>query len=228
LLGARPRLGRALAWLGVGSLFLLSLPVVSHALLRSLEPPALDLRRPGEAQAIVILGGGVRRNAAEFGGDTLARLTLERVRYGALVARATRLPVLVSGGSVSGGTAEAALMKRALEQEFNVEVRWSEERSRDTRSNAAESAAILLPAGIKRVLLVAHGFDMPRASAEFATAGLQVTPAPTVIAGQDRGFDHAFELLPSMSALQGSYYALYELLAETVRRLRQAFTGSAP
>ena len=228
LLGARPRLGRALAWLGVGSLFLLSLPVVSHALLRSLEPPALDLRRPGEAQAIVILGGGVRRNAAEFGGDTLARLTLERVRYGALVARATRLPVLVSGGSVSGGTAEAALMKRALEQEFNVEVRWSEERSRDTRSNAEESAAILLPAGIKRVLLVAHGFDMPRASAEFATAGLQVTPAPTVLAGQDLSFDHAFELLPSMSALQGSYYALYELLAETVRRLRQAFTGSAP
>jgi len=207
---------------------LLSLPVVSQALLRSLEPPALDLRRTGDAQAIVILGGGVRRNATEFGGDTLARLTLERVRYGALVARATRLPVLVSGGSVSGGTAEAALMKRALEQEFNIEVRWSEERSRDTRSNAAESAAILLPLGIKRVLLVAHGFDMPRASAEFATAGFQVTPAPTVIAGQDFRLDHAVELLPNMSALQSSYYALYELLAEAARRARQAFTGSAP
>jgi uncharacterized SAM-binding protein YcdF (DUF218 family) len=228
LLGARPRLGRALAWLGVGGLFLLSLPVVSHALLRSLQAPALDLRRPGEAQAIVILGGGVRRNAEEFGGDTLARLTLERVRYGAQVARATKLPILVSGGSVSVGTAEAALMKRALEQEFNVEVRWSEERSRDTRSNAAESAAILLPVGIKRVLLVAHGFDMPRASAEFATAGFQVTPAPTVITGQGFSFEHPAELLPSMSALQGSYYALYELLAEAVRRLRHAFTGSAP
>jgi uncharacterized SAM-binding protein YcdF (DUF218 family) len=126
------------------------------------------------------------------------------------------------------GTAEAALMKRALEQEFNVEVRWSEERSRDTRSNAAESAAILLPVGIKRVLLVAHGFDMPRASAEFATAGFQVTPAPTVITGQGFSFEHPAELLPSMSALQGSYYALYELLAEAVRRLRHAFTGSAP
>jgi uncharacterized SAM-binding protein YcdF (DUF218 family) len=228
LLGARPRLGRALAWLGVGGLLVLSLPLVSHALLRSLAAPALDLRRPGEAQAIVILGGGVRRSAEEFGGDTLARLTLERVRYGALVARATKLPVLVSGGSVSGGTAEAALMKRALEQEFNVEVRWSEERSRDTRSNAAESAAILLPVGIKRVLLVAHGFDMPRASAEFATAGFQVTPAPTVIAGERFSFEHPAEFLPSMSALQGSYYALYELLAEAVRRLRQAFTGSAP
>ena len=228
VLGRRPRLGRGLAWLGVAALLLLSLPVVSHVLLRMLAPPALDLRRQADAEAIVILGGGVRRNAAEFGGDTLGRLTLERVRYGALVARATRLPVLVSGGSVYGGTAEAALMKRALEQEFNVAVRWSEERSRDTQSNAAESAAILLPAGFKRVLLVVHGFDMPRASAEFASAGLQVTPAPTVIAGQDFGFDHAIELLPSMSALQGSYYAVYELLGDAIRRLRQAFTGSAP
>jgi uncharacterized SAM-binding protein YcdF (DUF218 family) len=224
LLGRRPRLGRALAWLGLVGLLVLSLPVVSHSLLRPLEPLALDLQRAGDAQAIVILGGGVRRNAPEYGGDTLARLTLERVRYGALVARTTRLPVLVSGGSVYGGTAEATLMKRALEQEFNVQVRWSEDHSRDTRANAAESASILLPAGIKRVILVAHGFDMQRASAEFASAGLQVTPAPTGIAGERSTFEHAAELLPSMSALQGSYYALYELLAEAVRRLRQSLT----
>jgi uncharacterized SAM-binding protein YcdF (DUF218 family) len=223
LLGRRPRLGRALAWLGLGGLLVLSLPLVSHALLRSLEAPALDLRRPGEAQAIVILGGGIRRDAAEFGGDTLARLTLERVRYGALVARTTRLPVLVSGGSVFGGTAEAALMKRALEQEFNVEVRWSEERSRDTRSNAAESASILLPLCIERVLLVTHGFDVPRASAEFATVGFQVTPAPTFVAGERFGF-YLEELAPSMSALQGSYYAIYEILAEALRRLRRTLS----
>ena len=114
----------------------------------------------------MILGGGVR-TAPEFGGETLGRLTLERVRYGARVARQTTLPVLVSGGVVYGGTAEAVLMKRALEEELNVAVRWTEERSRDTRSNAAESAAILRPAGVQRVLLVAHGFDMPRATAEF-------------------------------------------------------------
>ena len=225
LAGRRPRLGRALAWLGVGGLLILSLPMVSHALVRSLEPPPLDLQRTGDAQAVVILGGGVRRNAAEFGGDTLARLTLERVRYGALVARTTRLPVLVSGGAVYGGTAEATLMKRALEQEFGVQVRWSEDRSRDTRSNAAESAAMLLPAGIERVILVAHGFDMPRASREFASVGLQVRPAPTLLAGERFSFDHAAELLPGMSALQASYYALYELLAEAARRVRQRLTA---
>jgi uncharacterized SAM-binding protein YcdF (DUF218 family) len=203
----------------VGALLVLSLPVVSHALMRSLEASPLDLKRTADAQAVVILGGGVRRNAAEFGGDTLGRFTLERVRYGALVARTTRLPVLVSGGTV-GATTEAALMKRALQDEFNVEVRWSEERSRDTRSNAAESAAILLPAGIKRVILVTHGAHMPRASGEFASAGFQVTPAPTVIPGERFTFEQPAELLPSMSALQGSFYAVYELLAGLARLMR--------
>lgn len=116
-----------------------------------------------------------------------------------------------------GGTAEAVLMQRALEEELNVAVRWAEERSRDTRSNAAESAAILRPAGVKRVLLVAHGFDMPRATAEFASAGLEVIPAPTYISQAALAFHHPLELLPSMGALHGSYYALYELLGALAR-----------
>lgn len=220
-MGRRRRLGLALTWIGVGSLLALSLPIVSHALLRLVDhAPALELSRAPAAEAIVILGGGVRRHAPEFGGETLGRLTLERVRYGALLARRTSLPVLVSGGAVHQGTAEAVLMKAALEQEFKVKVRWMEARSRDTRANAAESAAVLLPEGVKRVLLVAHGFDMPRASAEFASAGLEVTPAPTVINTPAFTFEHPLELLPGIGALQGSYYALYELLGEAVRRVR--------
>jgi uncharacterized SAM-binding protein YcdF (DUF218 family) len=220
LLGRRPGLGKALAWLGVLSLLALSLPPVSHGLLRAVDrTPALDLAQPHGAQAIVILGGGLRP-APEYGGETLGRLTLERVRYGALVARRTGLPVLVSGGTVFGGTPEAPLMRRALEEEFGVKVRWTEARSRDTRSNARESAAILQPEGVRRILLVAHSFDMPRASAEMASAGLQVTPAPTAVQAERIRYAHPLELLPSMSALHGSYYALYEFLAEAVRRVR--------
>jgi uncharacterized SAM-binding protein YcdF (DUF218 family) len=177
-----------------------------------------------EAQAIVILGGGIRRAAPEYGGDTLGRLTLERVRYGARLARETKLPVLVTGGSVYGGSMpEAALMKHALENEFGVRVAWTETLSRDTDGNARQSAAILLPAGLRRVLLVGHGFDMPRATALFAAAGLQATPAPTVIVAERFEFESFAELLPAMSALQGSYYALYELLANAVRRARAVF-----
>ena len=225
LLHRRPAWGRTLAWLGVLTLLLLSLPVVSHALLRWADPGVpLDPARARDAQAIVILGGGIRRAAPEYGGDTLGRLTLERVRYGARLARQTKLPVLVTGGSVYGGSApEAALMKHALENEFGVPVAWTETLSRDTESNARQSAAILMPAGIRRVLLVGHGFDMPRASALFAAAGLQATPAPTVIVVERFEFESFAELLPAVSALQGSYYALYELLANAVRRGRAVF-----
>ena len=210
-----PRLGRRLAWLGLLTLLALSLPVVSDALVRSLDrSPPLNLAQVGDAGAIVILGGGVRRDAAEYGGDTLGRLSLERVRYGALVARQTDLPVLVSGGPGFGTTAEAAIMKQALENEFGVKVTWAEVTSRNTHENAIRSAEILLAAGIRHVILVAHSFDMPRAKAELVAAGLRVTLAPTGIPGES--FDLG-DLLPSVSALQLSHYAVYELLANAVR-----------
>ena len=218
LLKAKPMLGRGLSWLGVMTLLAFSLPLVSHALLGFLDSsPPLDFAKASDAQAIVILGGGVRRNALEYGGDTLGRLTLERVRYGALVAKKTRLPVLVTGGVVYGGVAEATLMTQSLEEEFNVRVKWAEATSRNTHENAVLSAKILLPLGIRHVILVGHGFDMRRAKAEFTAAGLEVTPAPTHIASGT--FDSPLELLPSVSSLQDSYYALYELLADTVRQL---------
>lgn len=215
----RPKLGRALTWTGVLGLVLLSLPIVSYALQRAVQSsPALDLAHAPRAQAIVILGGGVRRRAPEYGGDTLGRLTLERVRYGARVARKTGLPVLVAGGVVYGGAPEAQLMAKALENEFGIKVRWVEARSRNTHENAVNSAATLSAARVHRVILVAHSFDMRRAKAEFEVSGLSVIPAPT---GLPRAsFDSPLELLPSVSALQSSYYALYELLANAVRAMR--------
>jgi uncharacterized SAM-binding protein YcdF (DUF218 family) len=211
-----PRVGIALAWTGVLVLLALSMPVVSAILLRSLDSsPPIDIERASAAQAIVILGGGTRRNAPEYGGDTLGQLTLERVRYGARVARLTHLPILVSGGSVLGGEPEAKLMQQSLQSEFGVEVRWIEDHSRNTHENALRSSEILRAAGISRVVLVAHSFDMPRATAEFAAAGITCIPAPTGI--QSGGPFATMDFVPSLGGLQGSYYALYEIAANVVR-----------
>ena len=211
-----PRAGRCLAMAGIVALLALSVPVVAALLLRVVDTsPPLDLEQAKSAQAIVILGGGTRRNAAEYGGDTLGRLTLERVRYGARVARLTGLPVLVTGGSVSGGEAEAKLMQDALTREFGIDVRWAEDQSRTTHENAANSAPMLRSARVQRVVLVAHSFDIPRATAEFAAQGIPVIAAPTGIAALEP--DTPFDYLPSAAALQSSYYALYEMLANTVR-----------
>lgn len=216
LLRRLPKVGRASVLAGALALFGMSLPVVSASLAQVLAiSPALDLSQPGGAQAVVILGGGVRPDAQEYGGDTLGRLTLERVRYGALVARRTQLPVLVTGGAVSDTEPEAVLMKRSLEEEFGVGVQWSEPRSRNTHENAVFSAEILHRADIQRVILVAHSFDMRRATAEFADAGLAVIPAATGVPGNKPS--RWTDWVPTVPALQSSYWALYELLANAVR-----------
>jgi uncharacterized SAM-binding protein YcdF (DUF218 family) len=225
LIGRVPRAGRAIAWTGVLLLLALSTPMVAFLLLTFVDnSPPLDVERARSAQAIVILGGGIRRAAAEYGGDTLGHLTLERVRYGARVARATGLPILVTGGSVFGGEPEAQLMRAALEGEFGVPVRWAETRSRNTHENAVRSAEILIGERVNRILLVAHSFDIPRARAEFAAQGIDAIPAPT---GIPRGeIDTPLEVLPSLAALQSSYFALYEMLANLVRLVMVHLGGS--
>jgi uncharacterized SAM-binding protein YcdF (DUF218 family) len=211
-----PRAGRIVAWTGILLLLALSTPVVAYLLLKLVDnSPPLDVQRAQGAQAIVILGGGMRRHAAEYGGDTLGHLTLERVRYGARVARAVGLPVLVTGGSVFGGNPEAELMRAALEREFGVRVRWAETQSRNTHENAVRSAEILGAEHISRIILVAHSFDMPRAKAEFAAQGIEAIAAPTGIPRWE--FDTPLDLLPSLAALQGSYFALYEIFANVAR-----------
>ncbi len=73
---------------------------------------------------------------------------------------------------------------------------------------------------IDRVVVVAHAADMRRVSAEFARYGIVVIPAPTGIPSRD--FGGAMDFLPSMSGLQGSWYAIYELLANAVLALAPA------
>lgn len=214
----RSRLACALVATGVGALLLLSLPIVSSALLLAAsDAPVLDPAAARDAQAIVILSGGLRRNAAEYGGDTLGRLSLERTRYGARVARATGLPVLVTGGPYGRSRPEAQVMRETLEREFGVRVQWVEDRARTTRENARFTAQILRPLGIERVVLVVHAFDVRRARLEFERAGLAVLPAPTVI--PRFAVAGIGDVLPSAAALQSSYYALYELFGYAGVRL---------
>jgi len=56
---------------------------------------------------------------------------------------------------------------------------------------------------------------MRRATAEFAAAGIETIPAPTRIPAE--GSYSVLDLLPSISGLQQSYWATYEILANVVR-----------
>jgi uncharacterized SAM-binding protein YcdF (DUF218 family) len=218
LLKRWPRVGRALAAIGLTVLLALSLPVVSDVLTLTVEEyPPLGASPPVPVGAIVVLAGGIRRNSADAAGAALLPTSLERLAGGAALARRTGLPLLLSGGSVEPGPAEADVLQATLKRDFGLEARYLERRSRTTRENARETAALLAPAWIKNVVLVTSAVHMRRAVAEFEAAGVTVVPAP--VGGTVAVSRGLTAWLPRASALERSRAALYEIAGSLVARL---------
>jgi uncharacterized SAM-binding protein YcdF (DUF218 family) len=218
LASRRRQIGMLLAIAALLFLTVLSLPVVGNALLRSQEVHApLAPEALATAQAIVVLGGGSNYAAPEYGGDTVGRHTLERLRYAAVLQRRSGLPVLVTGGAPFAGRPEANSMQSVLEQEFAVKVRWVETASRDTAENAALSAPFLKDNGIHKILLVSQAWHLPRAVAAFERQGFSVIPAPTGFTTDSPSLLE--NLLPSAFALERSRTALNELFGRLIASL---------
>lgn len=207
-------------------LFLLSLPWVSNLLLRGLEDAApVAPEALVRAQAIVILGGGTYHSAPEYGGDTVSDLGLERLRYGARLARASGLPVAVAGGILGSERSEGEMMREALATDFNIPARWVEVESRNTAENAARLAPMLREAGVSHIALVTHAWHMRRARDQFEHHGLKVLPAPTGFATTSR--TSLMNWVPGAGAMYGSQIALHEWLGLLVDRL-SGVGGVAP
>lgn len=211
--------GVALAATSLLALLALSMPIVGHALTEPLQPQQpISADALQQAQAIVVLGGGSYRAAPEYGGrDTVSRATLVRVRYGAKLARETRLPVLLTSGAPYGGRPEADSMREVFEMEFGIKVRWVETASRDTAENARLSAPLLRAAGIERIALVTHASHMPRAATLFEREGFKVFRAPTGFSADRPAAVDDFlprDLGRSREALQEHIGRLYYRLTE--------------
>jgi uncharacterized SAM-binding protein YcdF (DUF218 family) len=212
LLPRRPRLGRSLLAVALGSMWLLSTPVIADAITRLAERyPALDLNQIGDAQAIVILGGGgVRDFAPEYGAPAAAPEMLDRLAYAAFIARRTNLPILVTGYGN-----EAAAMRATLRQNFDLDPRWVDDQAYDTFENARNAVSLLKRDSIDRVILVTRASHMWRSVQEFTAAGVQVKPAPIgLFSGHYQG---ALAYVPNAYALLRSYESIYELIGEPAR-----------
>ena len=206
--------GWALLVAGLAALWLLANPLVAAALSRMAQRcPPLDMTRPVPAQAIVILGGASPRlGAPEYGGEPAVTLSmLDRVNYGALLARRTGLPV-----AVSGNYEEALAMRVSLARDFGIGTRWSEDSSRDTFENAQFCAALLKPLGITRIVLVTDADHEWRAMREFVSAGFTVVPAPIGLYVPRE--INTLDFIPHASSLVTSTEALYELFGDLARR----------
>lgn len=219
----------ALASLGV---LLLATPLAAGLLAASLERPISAMAPTGPVPAgplptepapgaIIILGGDSTsgRNGADIG-----RLTLERLRAGAALARATGLPILVTGGTlVPGQPPLARMMAESLAADFGVATRWVEAAAGNTEENAVLSTAMLRRDGIAAAFLVTQAFHMPRALEAFARQGFAVRAAPVRLAPAVRFEVSA--LVPRSDHLLESWYAIHEWAGLVFYRLRD---GAGP
>jgi uncharacterized SAM-binding protein YcdF (DUF218 family) len=216
----RPRLAIGLIASAQLALLALSMPAVASALARTLEPPPLEADQLKQAQAIVVLAGGRNRGALEWGGESVNNTTLERIRYAALLARSSGLPVYVTGGMPGGGRfAEGTLMAGTLTNDYRVAVKWVDNDAATTWENALAAARDLQPAGVQQIALVTTAMHMPRSRASFERVGFSVTAAPAGYRGQ-RPFA-VYQLMPSASALRVSHEALREWVSLAYYRLRE-------
>ncbi|PWS34253.1 YdcF family protein [Falsiroseomonas bella] len=212
------RAAGALAAAAALGLLLLATPFAAGTLTHALERQAA-LAAPAGAPppaAIIVLGGEMASGA---GAPEVGPLTLERLRAGAALHRRTGLPLLVTAGPVApGGPPLAELMARSLAEDFGVEVRWVENRARDTRDNAVLSAEMLRAEGIGAAYVVSHAWHLARAEAAFARLGFPVTGYPVRRERMPSGI--ASDWLPRPDHLARSWFALREWAGILVYWLR--------
>jgi uncharacterized SAM-binding protein YcdF (DUF218 family) len=173
--------------------------------------------------AIVVLGGGVDETAPEYGRPNLGKEAYERLRYAVWLGRETGLPILASGGQGWAATdaadpPEAERTAELAKTELGMPLRWTETTSRDTHENAVNSIALLRASGVHEIVLVTHGWHMPRALHEFraaaAAAGasgpMRITPATM---GQAYpSLSPTLRWMPSDVGLQRTRQVLHEVL----------------
>lgn len=189
------------------------------------EPQIAQIKRDVVANktVVLVLSGGKQGLAPEYGTSQLTPRSMQRLHYGIWLARRVGAPLMVSGGvglAQSAGPPEAEVAARIAERDYGFPVRWTETVSRDTRENASASLIQLQNLGVGEVLLVTHGWHMPRALRAFRQmagrqgAPVRVVPAPMGMAeSEDRP---VMRWLPTPEGFGEVRQALREMLGMLV------------
>lgn len=157
-----------------------SWPPVAWVAMRSLERASVDrAAEAGPADPIVVLGGGIRRQAD--GTWDLADDSLVRTLHGARLYHALGPRTVVVSGGPPPGLPDAAVARpmRELLRRLGVpgERILVDDRSRTTFENALETARLLDQSASRRIVLVTEAYHLPRSVRVFAAQGFEVLPS---------------------------------------------------
>ncbi len=220
----RPGWARLLLSAALAVLVVFSLDPVARGLFARLESRAESTFRPDVPYDVVVVLGGVADLAAmrESGQIELTE-AVDRISQAAILLRTGKAKVaLLSGGIVFPRPGDPPSESEVLatwfgEQGIAPDRLVVEGKSRNTRENATESAAIIAAHGWKRVLLVTSAWHVPRALGCFRAAGLSPDVLPVDHrSGSAGGFG---SWIPRAASLSASTDALRELAGGLVYRV---------
>ena len=213
-------------------LYILSLSPIADFLLRPLEKPFLKKSLHVNADAVVVLGGGVRDSSIGF---LLHSDAFKRGMQGLLVAKKNNLPLFYSGGGKKltkendGFNQTIKLLGKNLgfktptckdlKSGFCIA---SEGKSLDTYENALFTKQSLLNEGIKnpKIALVTSAYHMRRSIKLYEHFGFDVLPCAIDFKLDDEPLRTWRDYLPDFWALQASYIALHEYAGLLSLKLR--------
>jgi len=233
LLLRRPRL----VWLSLAWLWVCSMPLTGHVLIRAVEQHAVRLEANSmpPAQAVVVLSGMARTvdalpgpYAREFGD------AVDRLEGGVALMKAQRAPRLIlTGGRVpwdvlpdtEGDWLAAQAKARGVAAQAISITPPVQNTGEETQAVAAMLKATPGPAAADapppHILLVTSAFHMPRARAQFEAQGLRVTPYPVDFRASVEQFT-VLDLLPRADALANTSLAFREVLGRGVAALQSS------
>jgi uncharacterized SAM-binding protein YcdF (DUF218 family) len=220
------RIGQVLLGFVLVALWMTATPCFANWLNWHLEArfPPVRVETLPQSDVIIVLGGVIGqplppRIAADLGEPT------DRIMHALRIYRAGKAPfILISAGNLpwQPEVAPEAQLIGDLLIEFGAPrpALILETKSRNTRENALNTAALFKKHGWRNGILVTSGAHMPRALAAFRSVGLNVTPATTDIhAGPVRSIG-LLDVVPDAGALAKTTSAIKEILGLYIYRYR--------
>jgi uncharacterized SAM-binding protein YcdF (DUF218 family) len=208
------RAGGVLIASGAVLLYMMSIHLVSDALVRPLEkshPPLMQA--PVDARAIVVLSGGVKDLSWIGLEPEPSETSLVRTVTGVLFYRARRIPFIVVGGSGDPSKPDIREADAMARVASGLGVPRKDIIIENKAKNTLESAvAVKTMFTGKRIILVTSAQHMKRAAGMFVKQGFDVIPAPTEYHGERRGVSLS-SFIPNAGNLNVSSRALSEYMS---------------
>jgi len=193
---------------------LISIPPVSHSMLRFLESDYKFIKNP-QADVIIVLGERFLTGVSDFSGvGAPSPLMMTRLFTAARLQKRLNVPIIVSYGI----TANNKLLESIIAERYLVEFGVSyediiiEDKSRDTFENAKNSKALCLDMGFKKPIIVTSAYHLKRSTLSFNKVGMSVTPFPSNFLSPIKKDYGWYSIFPSYESFKNSSIAIKEYL----------------